>query len=124
MGAGVLRGRQELGARAQAQRAAQRRHRARREQGRPRAASRACIKGPARARLLRFLRARLVALGSSALPGRDRPTGCLATSACSSYPPPKPPSRRAAASARPGTGRSLLRTAILTNDLLLTTGTG
>ena len=53
------------------------------------------VKAPALsapARTLRLLRARLAALGSSALPGRGRPTGrpsqCLG---CSSQPPPKPP---------------------------------
>ena len=48
--------------------------------------------GSAPARLLRLPRAHLAALGSSALPGRGRPTGapsqCLG---CPSSPPPKPP---------------------------------
>eukprot|EP00964_Phaeocystis_antarctica_P017412 scaffold9616_cov59-Phaeocystis_antarctica.AAC.1 len=38
-----------------------------------------CVLGSAPARLLRLLRARLTALGSSALPGRGRPTGRLVT---------------------------------------------
>eukprot|EP00964_Phaeocystis_antarctica_P063811 scaffold38322_cov56-Phaeocystis_antarctica.AAC.3 len=38
-----------------------------------------CRLGSAPARLLRLLRARLAALGSSALSGRGRPTGCPAT---------------------------------------------
>ena len=61
-----------------------------------RAAARSkCRLGNARARLLRLLRARLAALGSSALPGRGRTTGCPATAldarASHLQPPAYPP---------------------------------
>ena len=49
------------------------------------------VKVPPTAGPLRLLRARLAALGSSALPGRGPATGVPARLGCLSQPPPKPP---------------------------------